>query len=254
MTGITYKAWAHPSPAAAFLLIHGLGGNPSWWDPLSLALTKSGYSAYAIDLRNLKSFSHFSRDILKLRELIKKEIGPKKIFVTGESMGAIIALSMIIKESALFDGIICISPAFKSRAKLDLMKYLGIFLPLFYNPGKVCDLHFTADMCTRDINFIKTIEADYRKDSLSTSRILFDIFVAQTQMRLLKSGIDMPVLFLLAGEDKLVEPDESKKFFGRLQCRDKTIIEYPEMYHSLSIEVGKEKVFKDILDWAKGRI
>jgi alpha-beta hydrolase superfamily lysophospholipase len=28
------------------------------------------------------------------------------------------------------------------------------------------------------------------------------------------------------------------------------MIEYPDMRHALSIDIGKEKVFKDITDWA----
>jgi alpha-beta hydrolase superfamily lysophospholipase len=47
----------------------------------------------------------------------------------------------------------------------------------------------------------------------------------------------------------MVDQKKSKKIFNRLQLKDKKMIEYPGMYHALSIEKGKEKVFADILAW-----
>jgi alpha-beta hydrolase superfamily lysophospholipase len=66
--------------------------------------------------------------------------------------------------------------------------------------------------------------------------------------------IDSPALFLIAGHDLLVYPEASVKVFGRLKCKDKTLIDYPGMYHALSIELGKEKVFQDIWSWIDKRI
>ena len=253
-SGITYKAWALPSPRAAFLLIHGLGANSSWWEPLASAFLKNNLSSYAIDLRNSRSFAGFFHSVNSLRTAIGKEHPGKKVFVIGESMGALVALSMELKNKTLFDGIACISPAFKSKTKLNFIDYLKIFLPIFYNPERPYDLHLSPNMCTRDTDYIKAIEADYNKDALSTSRILFDLFLAQVSMRFSRERFDIPILFLLAGDDKLVDSEVSKKIFGKLKCDDKTLLEYPGMYHSLSIEIGKEKVFQDILDWANGRI
>ena len=35
---------------------------------------------------------------------------------------------------------------------------------------------------------------------------------------------------------------------------DKQLIEYPEMFHALSIDLDREKVFADILNWVERRI
>ncbi|MBI5124336.1 MAG: alpha/beta hydrolase, partial [Candidatus Omnitrophica bacterium] len=108
--------------------------------------------------------------------------------------------------------------------------------------------------CTRDPDYLKKIEADYDKDLLSTSKILVDIFFIQLYLRFSKIDLKVPVLFLIAGDDKLVDNGASKRFFKKLKVKDKTLIEYPGMYHSLSVDLGKEKVFSDILKWAEGRI
>lgn len=239
---------------AVFLLIHGLGANSGWWGSLGSTLLKDGYPSRAVDLRGAGSFREFKEKILELHAAIKKEYPQKKIFAVGESMGSLIIFSMALKEKKLFDGLVCMSPAFKSKAPLNFIDYIKIFLPLLYNPGKEYKLPLTPDMCTRDAGYIKIMESDYSKDVLSTSKILFDIFIAQTYIKFSGLKLDAPVLFLLAGQDKIADSRTSKRIFDRLNAKDKTVIEYPDMYHSLSIDLGKEKVFQDIVSWADKRI
>jgi alpha-beta hydrolase superfamily lysophospholipase len=63
-----------------------------------------------------------------------------------------------------------------------------------------------------------------------------------------------PALFLVAGGDRIVDSAASEKVFRGLASRDKTLIDFPGMYHSLSIEMGKEQVFEEILRWAGKRL
>jgi alpha-beta hydrolase superfamily lysophospholipase len=285
-SGAAYKVWRHPSPKAKFLLIHGLGANSLWWESFASASLKQGISSYAIDLRKYKSFAAFFKAIGDFLIGIKEESPPVKIFAVGESMGALIILSMVrhcspstlskvegsmvrrfssptlskaegsaaLKDRSLFDGIVCISPALKSSTPLRPLDYLKIFAPLFYNRDKIYKLPVTPGMCTRDPEYLKVIEKTYDEDVSSTSQVLFDIFVAQLRVRLSAMRVDPPLLFLIAGHDLLVHSRSSVKVFNRLKCKDKTLIEYSGMYHSLSVDLGKEKVFRDILEWAAKRI
>jgi len=185
----------------------------------------------------------------ELRAIIKRDNPGKKIFAVGESMGALIILAMALKDRTIFDGIVCISPAFYSKTPLKPLDYVKIFLPVLYNSKKRHSLPVTPDMCTRDPVYLKIIESTYDKDVLSTSQVLFDIFITQISMRMSRMRFDVPLIFLIAGYDKLVYSDATRKVFDRIEAKDKAMIGYPEMYHSLSIDLGREKVFKDIVDW-----
>lgn len=254
MTPISYKAWLSPSPRAALILVHGLGGNSSWWESAGNFFLSHNISSYAIDLRSHGSFKEFFSAIRQLHSIIKKESVNTKIFTIGESMGALIILSMALEKKNLFSGLACISPAFSSRLPLTLPDYLKIFLPLLYKPDKRHALPVTSDMCTRDPEYLKMIESTYDKDVMQASKVLFDIFITQLYMRFSKMKISSPILFLTAGNDKLVYSDVSKKIFEKINAKDKVLINYPGMYHSLSIDIDKEKVFQDILDWMDRRI
>jgi len=251
---ISYKVWVSPSPEAKLLLIHGLGANSSWWESFASESLKNNLSSYAIDLREHKSFAEFFNSINNLLVKIREDNPGKKIFAVGESMGALIILSMALKDQAISDGLVCIAPAFSSKAPLKFLDYCRIFLPLFYDPSKRYKLPVSSDMCTRDPAYLKIIEATYDKDVMSTSQVLFDIFISQMRMKLSRMRLDSPLIFLVAGHDLLVHPEASVKVFARIKCQDKTLIEYPGMYHALSIELGKEKVFQDIWSWIDKRV
>jgi alpha-beta hydrolase superfamily lysophospholipase len=63
----------------------------------------------------------------------------------------------------------------------------------------------------------------------------------------------MPSLFLVAGDDRIVDCRATRRIFGRLDSRDKKLVEFPGMFHALSIDTGREAVFEEIARWAGER-
>ena len=107
-------------------------------------------------------------------------------------------------------------------------------------------------MCTRDSEYQKMIDADNREYRMSSARLLFKILMAQLRALVLKNRLNTPALFLLPGNDLIVDSRTSAKVFHSLKLKDKKIIQYPDMHHALSIDLGKEQVFRDILEWIRG--
>jgi alpha-beta hydrolase superfamily lysophospholipase len=172
----------------------------------------------------------------------------------GESLGGLIAFMAAYYFPENFAGAIAISPYFKSRLKIPLAEYLQIFLSLLYDPRKQFRIPFRASMITRDPEVQKIIDNDPREIRFATSGLLFATLLEQLRARGRAKRIELPMLFLLSGMDLLVDPKESKAVFRRLKSEDKTLIEYPEMLHALYIDLKREKVFKDILDWIEKRV
>lgn len=264
-TGIIYRHWAAAEEAkAVLLLVHGIGAHSARWDFLSDFFLQNNISSYAIELRgfgetkdlrgHVDSFKVYFRDLRCLRDIIIEENRGKKIFLIGESLGAIISFLTVIPEPTLFDGLICISPVFMSRLKASPLEYIKIFLSLAYNPKKQFKVPFDSGMCTRDADCREILDNDPREHRLATSRFIFEIFKAEIQSATLKKKMRTPVLFLLSGEDKLADPEASKRIFNGIKIDEKKLIQYPDMYHALSIDLGRERVFKDILKWVDRRI
>jgi len=264
-TGILYKKWGCPAPRAVFLLVHGLCGFSGRWDPAADFFLHENISSYAIELKgfgrttdhkgHIDSFAIYYRDIQSLREIAQRENSGKKIFLISESMGSIISLVLVGLKPDLFAGVICLSPAFKSRLKFSSADTLSMYACLIFNPRKQFVMPFNGRMCTRDVAWQKALDTDEREHRLATPKLLFAILRSAERVNSLQHRIKIPVLFLLAGDlDALTDPRASKRFFDDLPVVDKNIILYPEMYHALSVDVGREKVFTDIVQWVYKRL
>ncbi|MBU0759417.1 MAG: lysophospholipase [Candidatus Omnitrophica bacterium] len=262
--GVLYREWRFDAPGAVTLLVHGLGGHSERWRFLSEFFLQNNISSYAVELKGFgeteglkghaDSLNTYLEDIKTLHNLIAQENPGKKIFLIGESMGALLAFLIAREKEKLFDGVICISPAFKSILKFSATMYIKIFLNSIFCPEKQFRINFDSAILTRDREYQEVINSDPREHRLATAGLLINIARGQIKAAGLKNRIRMPLLFLLAGGDKMVDLEASKRIFNGLKLEDKTIFIYPGMYHALSIDLGKENVFGDIVKWIEHRI
>jgi acylglycerol lipase len=267
-TDLLYRRWdAAPSPAAPkaiFLLVHGLGAYSARWGFLAGRLAARGYASYAIELRgfggtperprgHIGSFRIWDRDILALRETIGRDFPGKKVFLLGESMGGLIAFALAGRNPDLFTGQVLISPAFKNAMKFPLSAYVKTALFLPFNPKLMLDLPYTSEMVTRDPDYLKVMAESPDEIRVASLKLLAGVLTAQARSGRVAKKLAVPALFLIPGVDFIIDESGSRKIFGKIAIADKTIIEYPDMYHALSIDLGRERVFEDILDWADKR-
>ena len=261
---ILYRQWGCSSPRAAILLVHGLGGHSNNWEFLANFLAEHGISSYSIELKgfgktegikgHIDSLNTYIKDVRRLYNIIKKDHARQSVFIAGESMGGLIGFLTVIKKPRLFRGLVCISPGFASRMKFSLMEYFKMVSARFYNSRKQFVMPFTNEMCTRDPECKKIMDNDTLEHKLATPKLLQSILLGQLSSNLLKHKVRTDTLFLLAGSDTFVSSDASKKIFKGIKFEHKEIIEYPEMRHSLTMELGREKVFSDLLRWLEKRI
>ena len=261
---IDYRQWRPLTTRAVFLLVHGLGAHAGRWEAGAEFFAKKGIASYAVELRSficpgmaddrMDNFRSYYSKILRLREIAAKENPGKKIFLAGESMGALISFLLSAKYPGLFIGLICISPAFVNRYKPSFIDSIKLLVPLFYNPAKQFKLPFDSSMCTRDAYYRQKLDTDPREYRSTSSKLIFEILLSQFHARAVKNKITIPALFLIAGEDKLVDPQAAKTVFNGMTVKDKTLVEFPGMYHSLSIDLDREKVYEEMLEWAEKRM
>lgn len=262
--GIMYREWKAERPKAVLLLVHGLSASTERWDFLGNFFAGHSISSYALELRgfgktaeargDIASFNIYIQDVLGLYRIIRKSHKTQKVFLIGESMGALVSFMAACSGAGIFDGLVCMSPAFKSRLKFSLYTYMDIALSYFFYPHKYFLMPFNPNMCTRDEKYRKTMDVSSAKNRLVTAKMLSEIFFAQKKIGFIAGRLRMPVLFLTAGRDRIASTEAAKAVFDGIGSTDKEIVVYPEMYHSLSVELDREKVFQDVLDWVLKRI
>lgn len=261
---IMYRHWGCTSPRAVVLMVHGLGGHSNNWEFVAKFLMEHRIASYSIELKgfgmtegvkgHIDSLEAYVRDVRRLCSIIKRDNRRLPVFIAGESMGGLIGFLTVIRKPRVFRGLVCISPGFKSSLKFSLLEYLRMVSARFYNPRKQFRMPFTNEMCTRDPECMKIMNADSLEHRWATPKLLQSILLAQFSSRMLKHRVRTDTLFLLAGADTFVSPKASKAIYKGMPFEHKEIIEYPEMRHSLTMELGREKVFADLLAWIEKRL
>jgi alpha-beta hydrolase superfamily lysophospholipase len=261
---ISYQSWEAVSPQAVLLLVHGLGAHSGRWEPLAKYFLGQNISSYALELQgfgqtggikgHVESFDTYYDGILALAQLISKENPGKKIFLLGESFGGLLSFLVAHKTPGSFSGLICLAPAFSLSVQVPLWEYFWVVFNFFNNPQKQFKLHFVGEMCTRDPKYQEQIDTDFRECRVASAQFIMSYFFAERSARKIATKLTIPALFLIPIQDQLVSPHASKVIFYRLWAEDKQMIKYPEMFHALSVELDKEKVFADILQWLKKRL
>jgi alpha-beta hydrolase superfamily lysophospholipase len=269
-TDVLFRRWdsamtGPASPRAVFLLVHGLGAHSARWNFLAGYLAANGYASYAPELRgfgrtperprgHVDSFKVWDRDILALREMIGRDFPGKKVFLLGESMGGLIAYDLAGRYPGKFSGAVLISPAFKNGMKFPFGVYLKFVPFLLFNPEHMVDVPFTSETATRDLEYAAIMNANPDELRVASLKLLAGFIPVQARARRLARKFAVPALFLIPGVDHLVDEAAGRKLFKKVAAPDTTLIEYPEMFHALSIDLDREKVFRDIADWAARRV
>jgi alpha-beta hydrolase superfamily lysophospholipase len=113
---------------------------------------------------------------------------------------------------------------------------------------------FTSEMCTRDPECKKIIDNDKLEHKFATPKLLQSILLGQLSSALFKHKVKTDTLFMLAGADTFVCSRASRRIFEGIKFEHKHIIEYPDMRHCLTMEIGRDKVFHDLLRWLEKRV
>ena len=251
---IIFRSWTVRRPDYILLAVHGIGAHSERWRYLGEYLKNT--SVYALELRGcgdnplpapVYSFAGLRKDITEMCNYIRQRHPKKKIILIGESMGGLIAFDY---ASQNIDGLVCLSPAFKSLLKFRWYEYL-LFPLLFIFPRLKLRIHFSAKMCTEDKKVQDQLKSDRRETRRIPGGLLLAILFAQLRCRRKAGKLKVPVLFQLAGKDEMVSTAASKQIYKKIPSRKKLIV-YKNSRHALSIEKNRNIIFRDIQKWVEG--
>jgi alpha-beta hydrolase superfamily lysophospholipase len=255
-----FRGWEAPLARASLLVVHGLSEHSGRYEEFGHALAESGINVYALDLRghgasegrrgHVERFDHYLQDLDRFRSEIQGTTeSDLPLFVLGHSMGGLIVARYIEEYESPFQGAIITSPWLATamavpRWKAMAASFLNKFLP---------SLPIDADVDDRYLSHDPLIITRYREDPLVHGKITPRLFAEASQAMGLvmqrSERIRIPVLLLLAGDDRIVDTRKSEAFARSLTAPDVTIRVLPEYYHEVLNDYDRETVFKEIHDW-----
>jgi len=254
-----YQLWRpRDREKAALCVAHGLGEHSGRYSNLVEKLVPLGWGIFALDHRghgksqgkrgHVSSFAQYTDDLDAFIDLIQsKSKGP--LFLLGHSMGGLISLSYAILHPDKIKGVVSSGAALKLAVEVPKFKEkLGRFMSRVW-PTLSLDNELDPNMLSHDADVVDA----YKNDPLVHTKVSarwFTEFVAQIDWAHKNAHkLRVPCLILQGGDDRIVHPDGSRKFFENVQSEDKEFKLYDGLYHEIMNEIRKDEPLSDIARW-----
>lgn len=255
------------------LFIHGMWSNADIWSPFADWFEGRGYGVVHVTLRHHDvapgdppppelantSFADYLDDL-------RKEIGvlPEPPVIIGHSMGGALAQALVADGLAEAGVFLCPAPVAGSQAVREvlspsvgytLMPWLLRWL-LF---GSATKLSFhRARFSSMNLLDRETARQEYANWIHESGRVLFELGLwfldPRKATRVELSAIDVPVLTIAAGKDRIVPPFSVRETAKKLGRVGGDYIEYGNRSHWIIREPGWEEVAADIEAWLRLKV
>lgn len=198
----------------------------------------------------VEKFSDYVDDLRIFINLVLEKNPNQKIFVIGHSMGGQILLNYLGQEAhTSLAGAIFSSPNIKIYMRISAVKkFIGTQLaehtPKFRLPSEVSPQWLTHDEAS-----VRAYKKDPMIPKYITAGLALEIVHNQEHLMDVSGKISLPVLMMHAGDDHISSKEATEEFFEKITSQDKQLKIYDGFYHEIFNEVGKEKVFEDVLKW-----
>lgn len=251
-------------PVGILLAVHGLQEHSGRYEGLAAAALASGLAVGAVDLvGHGKSpgrrghIDSFEADHLgavdALVRRVERERPDVPLILVGHSLGGLIAARWAQRRvfARRLRGLVLISPFVEPRMpipgfKRAVARALENVLPSLRLATGIAD-----EVVFRD----PTERSRFAADPLVQRKISVGHWASLTEererLRADVANLEIPTLFLLAGDDRVVSTDAARELAGRMPAS--TIVEYPEAFHALLHDPLAAEVMCDLLAWALAR-
>jgi lysophospholipase len=255
-----YEQFPAAAPARGTLLfVHGYGdhcGRYGW--PIEhfapqgldcLAFDYRGHGQAAGTRGHCYHFDEYLGDLDAAIELAESRCaGP--LVIVGHSHGGLVAMRYLLaKPRASIRAIVLSSPFFALRMSVPAWKRGAARMLSRIAPR----LAMPSEIQATDLSHEPSIAAGYKTDrwvhSVATTRWFTECHHAQQYCYDHAGELALPVLALVAGDDRVVSADRTRALFDRIGAADKQLVVYPGYYHEIFNETGRAQVFSDLGDW-----
>lgn len=259
-----FRRWRPAGEAkAAVLLSHGYAEHVGRYEHVAAALNRAGYDVFAVDHwghgrsdgvpGHAPAFSVYLDGMDALLARARSEAPGKKLFLIGHSMGGLVAANYLIARQGAFVGAVLSGPSLKpvDEPPAAVMMIGRLLSKLAPKAGLVS---LDANLVSRDPAVVAAYVGDplvYRgKISARLGAVMVDAMRDALEGA---AAINLPLLILHGGEDRLTSPDGSREFAARVSSGDKTLKIYDGFYHEIFNDPGKDGVIADVIAWLDAR-
>ncbi len=267
-----YHSWLPPESEvdktkAVFVGIHGGETHAQIMRTVAEYFSSKGYPFYAFDRRGhghcekkkrmyVKDYNYVVEDIKTFINFVKEKEEAKKIYLVGHSNGGAYAIIAATRFPEIIDKLILSSPsiklvgnAFAMFIQKTAVRLLGTIAPKMTLPTVIKPKELVRDSEILDNRLHD--ELIYRR---FTSRWGRELLRFQKDADKNIHRLDVPTLFLIGTDDRIVDSFYTMKKFETIEQKSKMKLNiYEDYWHEVFNELpeNRDKVFQDIEEFIK---
>jgi len=265
----TLQKFLVDSPKAIVLTIHGAGEHIGRYTHVAKWLNQNQISMIGGDLPGLgtskerrghiDSFDDYLKKVDQWLIHVQNEYPTIPILLFGHSMGGLIVLRYLQEYGNRHSliGVILTSPAIRLGMKvpdwqLNLAQFLAKIWPTFKMKSGI-----KAEDLTHDMDIVKENRTDPLVFGKVTIQWFFEFQRAMEEVWNKKdqiASLQLPILYMQAGKDALVEPEASKEYINGLDQKRIQFYFLPGLYHEVFNEIGKEEYMGMMTQWIEHQL
>ncbi len=249
-------------PRANLVICHGVNSHGGQYVRAGEEFATRGFAVTALDLRGrgrsegeryyAESIDEYVSDLSLAIELGRWHHPELPVYLLGHSAGGVTSVTYALDHQDKIAGLICESFAFRVFAPdfaLKLLEGASHFAPHFHV------LKLKMEDFSRDPDWVAQLNAD--------PLTLGEVQPVATVAAFARAGerferefgrITLPLLILHGTDDKATRPDGSEQFHREAGSADKELKLYDGYYHDLLNDLGRQRVFDDIVQWIDTRL
>ncbi len=249
-------------PRGIFLIVHGLGEHAGRYNHVAERLNQWGFAVRGYDQHGhgessgkpgaLPTDTHLLDDLADILDDTRRHTDPRvPLILMGHSLGGLVAARMVSKNMRKVEGLVLSSPALDAGMN-PVQKLLVSVLPRIA-PNLRVGNGLDPQYLSHEPNVVQA----YRDDRMVHDRISARLarFIADAGPATLACAGEwrVPTLLLFAGQDRLVNPQGSRRFAASAPPGVVQAVPFEALYHEIFNEVERETVFAALEEWLDSR-
>lgn len=258
-----YRVHVPTGPRAVLLVSHGLGEHSGRYVQLARDVAPHGIALWAWDHPGhgqspgqrgyVRSFGEFLQGVKRARLTAARQFANLPLFLLGQSLGGLIALRALEQHpDAGWSGAVLVAPVLRVARPVPAWQAAAVPVLNRVLPRLPLSSGIDPSALSHDAAAVAAYQADPRVHSRVTPRLYAEMLRAMDSAARYAAHLRAPLLFLIPGEDRIVDAPTTLAFAHRLRG-DVTVREFPRMRHEPLHEVRREEAVRCIVDWVLAR-
>ena len=253
-----YRQYDPPAaPRANVVCVHGIQSHGGWYNYSCRRLAEAGFAVSFLDRRGsgLNEEARgdapgFRRLIDDIAEFIIAHPSPLPTHLLAISWGGKLAAALLRRRPGLVSGLALLCPGFYAKVRPAFGDRLGILWSYLTSPRRLFPVPLNnPELFTTSPEWQRFLHDDPLAVRQATARFLANSVRLDGYLRFVPRHVAVPVLLLLAGRDRIIDNERTRRFVGSFAAGDKTVIEYPEAHHTLEFEPRPHQYLDDLITW-----